>query len=54
MSIHKTVALIAHDQNKEALAISAISHQQALFRFAAIATGARHQIRPNRDPTHAN
>lgn len=57
MSVHNTVALIAHDQNKDDLAAFARSHQMAMARVPVVATGtsgARNQIRPNRDPTHAN
>ena len=39
MSVHKTVALIAHDQKKDDLAEFARSHQKALSRFPIVATG---------------
>lgn len=39
MSIHKTIALIAHDQKKDDLAEFARSHQKAFARFPIVATG---------------
>ena len=39
MSIHKTIALIAHDQKKDDLAEFARSHENALARFPIVATG---------------
>ncbi|MEM5471164.1 methylglyoxal synthase [Hoeflea sp. AS60] len=39
MTVHKAVALIAHDQKKDDLADFARSHQNALSRFPIVATG---------------
>lgn len=57
MSVHKIVALIAHDQNGDDLAAVSKSHQMAMARISVVATGttgARDQSKPNRDSTHAN
>ena len=39
MSVHKAVALIAHDQKKDDLADFARLHQNALSRLPIVATG---------------